>query len=151
MLSIPRDTEFWLARSARAQAQGVDALYHGTRYPAAILEAGALMPARIGDPVVCFSRSAEAAACLAVLPRDDDEGRGAIFIFERRRLMARHRLYLHDDKFDHPEFEERVWDELVNLNGALVGFVSEPFLGRSQRERMRVREHIVAVHEFKDW
>ena len=78
-------------------------------------------------------------------------GTGAIFIFDRRRIVARHRLYLHNDLADRAEFEERVWDEIVNLNGALVGLVSEPFASRSQRERVRVREHIVAVHEFNDW
>lgn len=151
MLNISRDTELWLAHSARAHAQGIEALYHGTRYPAAILETGALMPAHVGDPLVCFTRSAEEAASWAALPRDNDEGRGAIFVFDRRRIVARHRLFLHKDVFDRAEFEERVWDEIVNLNGALVGFVSQPFPGRSQRERMRVREHIVAMHEFNDW
>jgi len=151
VLNVSDDVELWLARSARAQAQGIEALYHGTRYPAAILEAGALMPAHVGAPVVCFTRSAEEAASWTTLPRDDDEGRGAIFIFDRRRIVARHRLYLHNDLADRAEFEERVWDEIVNLNGALVGLVSEPFASRSQRERVRVREHIVAVHEFNDW
>jgi len=58
-------------------------LFHGTRYHTSILRSGMLLFATSGAPVVCFSRSPEVAAYWATLPRDDDEGCGAVFVFDR--------------------------------------------------------------------
>ena len=75
-----RSTEMLsLSAKAREIARGRDALFHGTRYRA-ILASGFLRAAEVGPNCVCFSRSPEVAAFSATLPRDDDEGSGAIFV-----------------------------------------------------------------------
>lgn len=70
-----------LATQTRAIAKARNVLYHGTRYTQSILDSGALFRAPIGEQKVCLTRSAEVAAYWAMLRRDDDEGRGSIFIW----------------------------------------------------------------------
>lgn len=151
MLRSPQARESWLAEMARNAAVGVDALYHGTRYPAAIIESATLKPAYVGDPVVCFTRSSHEAAKWAMLPRDHDEGRGAIFVFDRQRLLARYRLDQHCGCEGAREYEENVWDRVVRLQDALVSFVSEPFPARTQLQRTGMRAHILALHQFNGY
>jgi hypothetical protein len=99
-----------------------------------------LVPDRYtGDPVVCFSRSPGEAAYWAILPRDDDECRGAVLVFDRDRLAMRHRLEPVDNAFfDVDEQEERVWERDVLLADGLVGIAIQPqrFLGRGNRQAM---------------
>jgi hypothetical protein len=88
-----------------------------------------LLFATSGDPVVSFSRSPEVAAYWADVTRDDDEGRGAVFVFDRRSLAARYRLEpFHDPIWDMPtsrsdEMEERVWLTNIAIAPHLIGFV----------------------------
>ena len=78
-----------LAGIARQKAMNQDVLYHGTRYAKSILKRGALFRSAFGDQKVCFTRFAEVAAYWALVERDDDEGRGSIFIFDRNSLGRR--------------------------------------------------------------
>jgi hypothetical protein len=130
----PKDAK-WLAQRARELAAGSNALFHGTRYPNMILTAGALEPDTIGDPAICFTRSPEAAAYWATMERDTDEGRGAIFVFDRARLAMRYRLQLFEDSLNIDECEERVYDRSVELYAALLGFVSQPIPLRMPQDR----------------
>jgi hypothetical protein len=41
---------------------------------------------------VSFTRSPEVAAYFALLERDDDEGRGSVFIFDRQSLERRYKV-----------------------------------------------------------
>src|SRR4051794_19905616 len=97
--------------------------------PKSISRSGMLLFATCGHPVVCFSRSPEVAAYWADVPRDDDEGRGAVFVFDRRSLAARYRLEpFHDPIWDMPtsrsdEMEERVWLTNIAIAPHLIGFV----------------------------
>jgi hypothetical protein len=88
-LKMPADPQFWLAERARELAVGVHALFHGTPYPNAVLASGMLVPASVGDQVICFSRSPHEAAFWAILPRDDNEDTCAVFVFDRNRLSMR--------------------------------------------------------------
>ena len=81
-----------LVQLSRKLAGRRPVLFHGTRYPKSIARSGMLLFATAGDPVVCFSRSVEVAAYWADMPRDDDEGRGAVFVFDRCSLATRYRL-----------------------------------------------------------
>jgi hypothetical protein len=112
-----------------AATKGRPVLFHGTRHPASIAGSGMLLFATSGDPVVSFSRSPEVAAYWADVTRDDDEGRGAVFVFDRRSLAARYRLEpFHDPIWDMPtsrsdEMEERVWLTNIAIAPHLIGFV----------------------------
>ena len=131
-LKMPTNPQLWLAKRSRSLAVGISPLFHGTRYPNAILESGMLQPSSVGDTVVCFSRSPEEAAFWATLPRDDDEGHGAVMVFDRNRLSMRYRLEIwHDDMAQVDEQEERIWDRDVLLTAGLIGVASHPFSGRS--------------------
>ena len=81
-----------LAGMARQKAMDRDALYHGTRYAELILKTGVLFYSDPGDLKVSFTRSPEVAAYFALLERDDDEGRGSIFIFDRQSLERRYKV-----------------------------------------------------------
>jgi hypothetical protein len=85
----PTDPELWLARRARELGAGLSPLFHGTRYASKILDSGTLRWSEVGRQVVCFTKSPEAAAYWATIERDCDDGRGAIFIFDRDRLQHR--------------------------------------------------------------
>jgi hypothetical protein len=136
-LKMPADPRLWLSQRAHDLATAINPLFHGTRYLNAILESGMLVPPEVGDPEVSFSRSPNEAAFWATLPRDDDEGRGAVLVFDRDRLAMRHRLEPVDNAFfDVDEQEERVWERNVLLADGLVGIATQPqpFLGRGHRE-----------------
>lgn len=128
----------WLARNAREQAKGTDALFHGTRHLEAIL-GNAVLACSIVVPKVAFTRSPEEAAYWAKLPRDDDEGRGAVLIFDRHRLAARYRLECWAETEDN-EQEERVWERHILLPAGLIGIVSEPYEARTHNERLKARQ-----------
>ena len=76
------DADRQLAAQAHAIAKARNVLYHGTRYTQSILDSGVLIRSLTGEQKVCLTRSAEVAAYWAMLRRDDDEGRGSIFIFD---------------------------------------------------------------------
>ena len=70
-----------LAGMARQKAMDRDVLYHGRRFSKLIQKTGVLLYSDPGDPKVSFTRSPEVAAYWALLERDDDEGRGSVFIY----------------------------------------------------------------------
>jgi hypothetical protein len=135
----PTDTRAWLTQRARELSAGRAALFHGTRYLSEILADGYLQLAVIGDSKVCFSRNPGEAARWATIPRDDDEGRGAVLAFDRDRLRMRYRLELIDDSWSGPraEAEEYISSD-VPLGVALLGIVAEPFSNRFRVERREV-------------
>lgn len=126
------------AGQAREVAMNRDVLYHGTRYAKLILKTGVLFHSESGDKKVCLTRSAEVAAYWALLKRDNDEGRGSIFILERQSLECRYKIeanpepYWHSETIFHDEAEEEIWDNIVDVGNHLIGVVSGPTIFRSQ-------------------
>jgi hypothetical protein len=141
---MPADPKTWLVQRARDLAVGINPLFHGTRYPDEILMSGMLKAASIGDACVCFSRSPEEAAFWATLEREDDEGRGAVFVFDRDRLLTRYRLDPVNCSIDRDEHEERVWDRDVTLTSGLIGIASQPIPTRCREQRRRAWNDITA-------
>ena len=122
-----------LAARTRELAAHRDVLYHGTRYTRSILKTGVLFHSLTGgDPKVCLTRSAEVAAYSAGIDRDADEGRGSVFIFDRRSLQRRYKVeanlevYWHSETTFHDEAEEEIWDDIINVGDHLIGVVSDP-------------------------
>ena len=129
-----------LSARARAIARGQDALFHGTRYRGLILASGFLKAAEVGPNCVCFSRAPEVAAFSATLPRDDDEGSGAILIFDRASLKTRYKLECYADRWPRDgqivdEFEERVYIRDVEIASHLIGLVSTPMTNLTSKLR----------------
>jgi hypothetical protein len=130
------DMERQLAAQARAIAKARNVLYHGTRYTQSILDSGVLFRALIGERKVCLTRNAEVAAYWAMVRRDDDEGRGSIFIFDRRSIERRYkiranpRLYWLTKTTFHDEAEEEIWDDVVDVRNHLIDLVFGPINGR---------------------
>ncbi len=138
--AAPTHSAVWLAGCARDLAKGTDALFHGTRHLEAILGNGVLA-CSIYIPKVAFTRSPEEAAFWATLERDDDEGRGAILIFDRHRLSARYRLECWvGEGATLDEQEERVWGRHILLPAGLMGVVGEPYATRSRKERLTAHQ-----------
>jgi hypothetical protein len=136
------DAERQLAGRAREVAMNRDVLYHGTRYAQSILKTGVLFHSLTGgDPKVCLTRSAEVAAYWALLDRQNDEGRGSIFIFDRQSLERRYKIdanpevYWHSKTRFQDEAEEEIWDNVVDVRNHLIGFVSGPTIRRSHRTK----------------
>ena len=136
------DAERQLARQAREVAMNRDVLYHGTRYAKLILKTGVLFHSESGEQKVCLTRSAEVAAYWALLVRDDDEGRGSIFILDRQSLERRYKIEANPEAWwfskttFHDEAEEEIWDNVVDVRNHLIGHVSGPAIRRSLRTKM---------------
>ena len=81
----------FLCEKTRTFARGLDVLFHGTRYRESVLASGFLKISRCSQSVA-FTRSPAVAAHFATLPHDDDEGVGAILVFDRASLKTRYRL-----------------------------------------------------------
>ena len=90
---------------------------------------------------VCLTRSAEVAAYWALLERNNDEGRGSIFILDRQSLERRYKIeanpevFWHSKTYFHDEAEEEIWDNVVDVGNHLIGVVSGPTIRRSQRAK----------------
>jgi hypothetical protein len=140
-----------LAAQTRKLSKGRDALFHGTRYRAHILANGFLRFSRIGSNSVSFTRSPDVAAYWAAMLREDDEGVGAILIFDRPSLRAKYALEpLYDDLARRDEFEEVVFGRDVEIAPHLIGLVTLelPMLSHKARAVKRTREfHIAAESE----
>ena len=97
---------------------------------------------------VCLTRSAEVAAYWALLERNNDEGRGSIFILDRQSLERRYKIeanpevFWHSKTYFHDEAEEEIWDNVVDVGNHLIGVVSGPTIRRSHRTKMFNRELI---------
>lgn len=143
---INLEAERPLAILARSVAMKRDVLYHGTRYAKSILNTGVLFYSIPGDSKVAFTRSPEIASYWASLERDDDEGRGAILIFDRQSLRCRYTIELyHDEIWDdktgrNDEAEERIWDNVIDIGSYLIGFVSGPVTNCSCKRRVLNRK-----------
>jgi hypothetical protein len=129
-----------LSAKARKIARGCDVLFHGTRYRALILASDFLKAAEVGPNCVCFSRSAEVAAFSATLPREDDEGSGAIMIFDRASLKTQYKLECYADRWLREgqtvnEFEERVYVRDVAIAPHLIGMVTAPKASLTSKAR----------------
>lgn len=144
------EAERRLANLARKIAMHRDVLYHGTRHVQSVLTTGVLFPPGEGGKV-CFTRSADEAAYWALLPRTEDEGRGAILIFDRQLLHCRYKIEPnHDPIFDtnkrcRDESEEEIWSEVVNVGKYVIGLVSEPAHQCSDRLKARNRRYRVSI------
>src|SRR6516162_11413885 len=131
-----------LAGRARQKAMDRDALYHGTRYAELILNTGVLFYSDPGQPKVSFTRSPEVAAYFALLERDDDEGRGSVFVFDRQSLASHYKIkcnpqvYWHGDTAFHDEAEEQIFDNVTKIGDHLIGIVSDPTVKLSQRHKI---------------
>jgi hypothetical protein len=132
---------------ARQQAMDRDALYHGTRYAELILKTGVLFYSDPGQPKVSFTRSPEVAAYWALLERDDDEGRGSVFIFDRQSLERRYKVkanpkvYWHTKTLFHDEAEEEIWTNVIDIGNHLIWLVSGPAGHRSHKHKTLNREY----------
>ena len=76
-----------------------------------------------------------------MMVRDDDEGRGSIFIFDRQSLGCQYKLeskakvfWLNNTLF-HDEAEEEVWDNVVDIGNHLIGLVCGPTVARSHKHK----------------
>jgi hypothetical protein len=119
-----------LAAKARKIAKGRRVLYHGTRYAHAILATDTINTPATAEASVSFTRSAEEAAFWALLSRGregqpEDEGGGAVLIFDRRSLQANYSITLyHDDvAATGDENEEAIWQDVHNVGKHLIGKV----------------------------
>jgi hypothetical protein len=125
-----------LAVQTRAIARGRDVLYQGTRHRELILASGLLALSNSGG--VYFTRDVETAVHWATLPRDD-EGEGAILVFDRPSLRARYRLERFIYAEGENEFEEAVWGRNVKIAPHLIGLTSTLATGLSRQGRARRR------------
>jgi hypothetical protein len=150
-----------LALLARTVATDRDVLYHGTRYRQSILKMEILFRPEIGVAAVFLTRSPEVAAYWALLKRDNDEGRGSIFVFDRQSLASRYKIqfnpevyWLSDTTF-HDEAEEQIFDEVTKIGDHLIGIVSGPTVKLSQRDKILNREWETMMEarlrHVKDW
>jgi hypothetical protein len=134
---VEAQTRF-LSKKARLMARGRDVLFHGTRHRESVLMSGFLQSFPYIQ-TVSFTRSPKVAAYWAALPRDDDEGSGAVLVFDRASLKRRYKLECVDNgwefdpprhnefwRADHDECEEQVWGRNVEIAPHLIGLISTP-------------------------
>jgi hypothetical protein len=143
---VEAQTRF-LRNKAMAIALGQDVLFHGTRHRESVLMSGFLQSSPYIQ-TVSFTRSPKVAAHWAALPRDDDEGSGAVLVFDRASLKRRYKLECVDNgwefdpsrhnefwRADHDECEEQVWGRNVEIAPHLIGLISTPMAPLSQKGR----------------
>jgi hypothetical protein len=143
---VEAETRFF-RKKARAFARGQDVLFHGTRYRESVLASGILRCAP-GAQTLSFTRSPDVAAHWAGLPRDDDEGAGAVLVFDRASLRARYKLECIDDSWEadpsefnelwrakHDECEEQVWGRNIEIAPHLIGLISAPIEPQQHKGR----------------
>lgn len=105
-------------------------LFHGTRYPHALLQSNPIRLPSSGYQMVSLTRDRRVATHWARLPRDDDEGIGAVLLLDRDKLRARYRISPFRDeawhqgasRLDGDEAEEIVLGRQIdNLSKFLMG------------------------------
>jgi len=137
----------FLYDKAKTIARGQDVLFHGTRHRERVLESGFLRPSPASQ-AVAFSRSPRVAAHFATLPRDDDEGGGAILVFDRSSLKTHYKLeciadgwvadpseFNESSRAERDEFEEHVFARDVEIAPHLTGMISTPIVSLSHKQR----------------
>ena len=98
-----------------------------------------------------FTRSPEVAAYFALLGRDDDEGRGSVFIFDRQSLERRYKVEAnpevdwHTNTLFHDEAEEEIWANVIDIGNHLIGLVSGPTGWRSHKHKTLNREYSAQI------
>jgi hypothetical protein len=141
-----------LSAQARKLAWGRDVLYYPTRNRSAILACGALTEGYGGPEIFSFTRSADVAAEWATMPWDDDEGCGAILIFDRPSLKTRYRLYCGSLAVGSRAFcEEHVVARRVDIGLHLIGLVTESIAKLPAKVRAEVRARKIRVERCKTW
>jgi hypothetical protein len=108
----------------------------------AVLRMNTLFYSHPGSAQVSFTRSPEVAAYWTLLERDNDEGKGAILVFNRSKLRNRYRLDpYHDPIWDSPsvdEMEEWVSSrDIHDVRRYLVGVVMVGSKKRTSPEKQR--------------
>jgi hypothetical protein len=115
-----------------------------------------------GIQAVFFTRAAETAAYFALSERDDDEGQGAILIFDRQSLRCRYRIEpwhdeLWNDETDcNDEMEERIWENVTDVGHHLIGLITEPTTqyslqtkARNRTRRRQIRARLTGIEPDK--
>jgi hypothetical protein len=119
------DREIVMARLARKNGRGHDAIYHGTRHLPLVLRTGKLLPPDWGHTAVFFTRSPEVAAYWAsMMGGEIDQFCGGILVLNRTSLVQNYRLEpsrYAEDWAD--EREESIWDRSINIRRHLLGVV----------------------------
>ena len=97
-------------------------LYHGTRFPRAILESDALLCVKEKLLAVHFSRLLHVGVYWATIERvTGDEGIGAVLVLDRLRLAHNFKLECRRDEF---------WDEIPGRNERKCSEAEEIIFGR---------------------
>jgi hypothetical protein len=82
-----------------------------------------------------------------LLERDDDEGRGSVFIFDRQSLERRYKVEAnpevdwHTKTLFHDEAEEEIWANVIDIGNHLIGLVSGPTCRRSHKHKTLNHEY----------
>ena len=122
-----------LAGMARQKAMDRDVLYHGTRFAELIQKRGILFYSDPGDPQGVVYTLPGSRGVLGIAERDDDEGRGSVFIFDRQSLERRYKVeanpqvYWHTNTLFHDEAEEEIWANVTDIGNHLIGIVSRSY------------------------
>jgi hypothetical protein len=129
-------------------------LYHGTRYAQKILRSNELRWPDVGLSAVHFSRQLHTSAYWALLPRDDDEGKGAVFVLDRDWLAQKYKLETRRDGWldirslyppMYTEAEEIVWGrDIGNLHKYLIDtiWIDESTLTGQTTKQLREAAHL---------
>jgi hypothetical protein len=137
-----------LVRSARP------VLYHGTRFARKILKNNELGWPDEGLSAIHFSRLLHTAAYWALLPRDGDDGEGAILVLDRDRLTQSYKLESRRDEWldlrhmyppMYSEAEEIVWGrDIGHLHKYLVDtiWIDERTLTGKTTKQLREAAHL---------
>ena len=129
MLSVPslssRHPFYDALPIARRMARRLDGnngyLFHGTRYSRQICQENVLRKSDIGQKAAFFSTRLHVAAYWAMLPRDDDEGVGAILVLDRERIEIDFQTYRNVNPMRAAsEYELLVYEGIKPLNEYLL-------------------------------
>lgn len=83
-----------------------------------------LLVPTLGDRCVSFTRSPDVAIYMAALDREDDEGVGAVLVFDRQRLASRFKIEKRCNGFIfREEAEEAIWKQVALRPGDLIATI----------------------------
>ncbi len=122
-----------IAREVRTAIPDGNLLFHGTRYAVPILKTNILLYGRLGYPKKnCLTRRLPVAAYWALLPRDETEEFGAIFVLDRDLLAT---------KYEIEPFRDNCWDGDPELQ-SIGDEAEEAIFGRDIRD---LHKYVVRV------
>lgn len=90
-------------------------LFHGSRYPRAIIQSDRIKLPTSGYRMISLTRDIRVARHWACLRRDDDEGVGAILVLDRQKLRTRYRIEPFRDEAWHTGFTRSERDEAEEI------------------------------------